>query len=167
MKWIIQNKPAYLMIKAIQICIAMTILTATIILRNGWVKSDPDNHLHIVVRLSIMMLIFDVAVYLCDLSVALAVKRFILHFRFIICSLSFCTGLIIQVTTFDNIYNSNKVEIDFRDNMEKFSLFIIFYTYQCYLVWAVINLLMYFQIKQMEHFENKEKRRVTEISKLS
>ena len=99
---------------------------------------------HVVVEL-IVMHGFDILTFTFDFIMVCKRWKALLIARFITSSIAFTVGIMAQ-TTFYNVvmYGEDKITVDFTTSMAKMCGVTIIYIWQTYLVWCVMNLLMYF-----------------------
>ena len=115
----------------------------------------PDEKMIYCVRLILALLMSDVITYLCDFIMILKRMKFFISIRYIACTISFTVGVIVQIDYFLQSYNSGDVRLEMKNSLHAWILFVIVYIYQCYIVWGVINLMMYFQIIETEKREKE------------
>jgi hypothetical protein len=154
MKWTHQNRSAYLRLKTLQTSVALLLLGVTFILYHfRWMKTRPDEKMIYCIRLLMAMMIGDVFTFLCDFIMILKRMKFFISLRYIACAISFTIGVIVQTDFFLESYNSGDVKLDFRNSIHAWIFFMIVYVYQGYIIWGVINLMMYCQIVEQEKRE--------------
>ena len=84
-------------IKTIQLFLCILLLGITVYLFNKWKKEDQSVELMRIVKLLISMHFFDLATFLIDMVMVLKRWRFMIAMRFILSSISFAIGIVIQV----------------------------------------------------------------------
>lgn len=151
MKWIYENRRAYIRIKACQMMQVLFLLTIAIILLLGWQKKKPDNTLMVSVRLVIALLAFDVCAILCDFIMSIKFQRAFIGIRSIFSTISFTLGFMIQVDFYmDCAKADGKLVLDLTNDIVQLLMVTVGYIYQSYVIATVINIFMYAQILEME-----------------
>ena len=95
-------------------------------------------------RLVIGLLCFDIATILCD--VVMVIRRFttFIAIRFILSSISFTLGLMVQIDFYNYVTKQNS---NFEDEMAtsifKILVVTIMFILQGYIIWFILNIFMY------------------------
>ena len=140
-----------------QTCISLLFLGITFILYHyRWMKSSPDDTLISCVRLIMGLLLCDLLTFLCDFIMVLKRNWFFISLRYITSSVSFTLGVMIQIDFGLTTYNGGDVSLNFKSSIQAWIFGIMVYIYQCYIVWGVINILMYNQIVEEDARRKKE-----------
>ena len=140
-----------------QTCISLLFLGITLILYHfRWMKSSPDDALISCIRLIMVLLLCDLLTFLCDFIMVLKRNWFFISLRYITSSVSFTLGLMIQIDFALTTYNGGDVSLDFKSSIQAWIFGIMVYIYQCYIVWGVINILMYNQIVEEDARRKKK-----------
>ena len=117
-------------------------------MHSNLMKTKPDNSMMFTVRLMIIMHSFDLVTYTFDYLMVIKRWKFFISTRFITCTVSFVVGIIIQVSFYRFTMSTSGDNVDFvmnfQDNIYKLLILTVVYIYQSYLVWAIMNTIMYF-----------------------
>jgi len=119
-------------------------------------KSSPDDALIYCIRLIMVLLLCDLLTFLCDFIMVLKRNWFFISLRYITSSVSFTLAVMIQIDFSLTTYNGGDVSLDFKSSIQAWIFGIMVYIFQCYIVWGVINILMYNQIVE-EDIKRKKK----------
>ena len=103
-----------------------------------------------------VLLLCDLLTFLCDFIMVLKRNWFFISLRYITSSVSFTLGVMIQIDFALTTYNGGDVSLDFKSSIQAWIFGIMVYIYQCYIVWGVINILMYNQIVEEDARRKKK-----------
>ena len=142
--WIKDNKKAYMYFSSIQIFISMLLLGLTLIFFLKWNKQNPEHELQIPIKLVMGLLGADILTYLIDFVLVIKRWKTMLFFRNIACTLSIVQAVIVQVSFYKYTSVDKRMEVDFGSSRQRWIMLMIIYMYETYIVWAVLNTLMYF-----------------------
>jgi hypothetical protein len=118
MKWTQENKSAYLRVKSVQTCISLLFLGTTFILYHyRWMKSSPDDPLISCIRLIMVLLLCDLATFLCDFVMVLKRNWFFISLRYITSSVSVTIGVMVQIDFGLTSYNGGEVRLDLKSSL--------------------------------------------------
>ena len=92
------------------------------------------------------MLFSDILTFMCDFIMVIKRNWMFASLRFITCSVAITLGAMVQVEFILHSYNGGDLSLDFKRSLHAWIFGIMIYIYQCYIVWGVINILMYNQI---------------------
>jgi len=158
MKWTQQNKQAYLMIKFIQVLISGGFLAFSFHTWQRLNETQPDHPLMFALKFSMGMMAADIFTFFLDFVMVIRRLKVLISLRFIVCVLAFTLGVMVQVDFVEYIRRNDAMSLDLSDTFVKYNIGVITYIYEYYLVWVVLNTIMYFQIKNMEKQEAKQKK---------
>ena len=151
MRWVQANRSVYLKIKTVQFSLSLLLLGISIILFFKWRHTKPDFLDFTINNMIIMLLSFDCAVYLTDYVMVIKRWRFFITLRHILSCISLAIATMIFMDFAEEEWKSDGVvAFDFHNAMEAWILGIILYMLQSYLVFCVLNMVISFQIKEME-----------------
>ena len=160
MKWTQNNRQAYITIKVIQTIFTTAVLEWTIVKFKAWNADRPNDPYMPAVKVALSMLCFDLLCYILDFVMVIKRWKFCTQFRYIVCCISFSLAIAIQTILYIDQSKSDKSFIEqFGTGGGPFRLLllIVFYIYETYVIWMTINILMYFQILNMENQDIKAK----------
>ena len=86
----------------------------------------------------------DILTYLIDFVLVIKRWKTMLFFRNIACTLSIVQAVIVQVSFYKYTSVDKRMEVDFGSSRQRWIMLMIIYMYETYIVWAVLNTLMYF-----------------------
>ena len=94
MKWTVENRRSYGLLKSLQICISLLLIGITLILYlMKWKKTIPDDHHMVTARFAMGILGCDILVYLCDFFMIIKRWKFFIGLRYIVGTASFSLAL--------------------------------------------------------------------------
>ena len=120
------------------------------------ISKTPDSKWLPYVILSAVLLITDLTVYMLDFLMVINRWEFVMALRYILNSISITLSVIIQVYFFESAYSDKQGDADafsLQRNSVLWLLAVIIYAYVSYIIYAVLNTLMYFQIYEDIHAE--------------
>lgn len=98
MRWTKQNRRAYCIVKLFQILVCLSMLGITVAYFVYWKQHKNDiNDLMIIIKLLLSMHVFDLLVFLTDLIMVCKRWRTMIALRFILSSVAFSLGVVVQV----------------------------------------------------------------------
>ena len=128
----------------IQICLSLLFLGLTTIFYINWYQKNPQHELLTVIVLILGMLGADILTYSIDFILVIKRWKAMLFFRHIACTLSLVMGIIIQADFYAFNRKESGIDLNFGNSKQRWIMLIIFYMYESYIGWAVMNTLMYF-----------------------
>ena len=156
MNWTSYNKKAYISLKLIQTFLSISLLTITILFFRRWSNTMPNHLLYSAVKLIIAIHAIDLLTYLFDFIMVYRRQKLLVSLRFITNSVSFSLGIVLMTMLYDSTSNAGVLSLNLDQNIYRLVAGTVFYIWQMYVVWCVINTFMYFQIKQMETNELRQ-----------
>ena len=144
MQWTNNNRRAYVSLKLIQTLLSITLLATTLFFFRRWRNTQPKHELIAAVKLIIAIHAIDLLTYLFDFVMVYRRLRFLISARFITNSVSFTLGIIVMTMFYQTTTSQGVMTLNMDQNIFRLVGGTVFYIYQMYLVWAVMNTFMYF-----------------------
>ena len=146
MRWTSNNKKAYLWIKSVQTVLSLIFLAVTIYLLTKWQGTKPNHGMMFAVRGCLVIHTFDLMTYFCDYVMIIKRWKFFIAARHILCCISVTMGIIVQIWYVEHVMiaSTDALLVQLEDNVMKLLTGTILYIYQTYVIWAILNLIIYF-----------------------
>ena len=137
--WTRNNARAYSAIKAIQAFITGILLTVSLLLYRSWQTDFPNDVTLPVVQLCIALLIVDLSCFALDYLMLIRRPSFLVYFR-----VAACLGSLVLSGLIQSKYFNEMILVSSQNSRLNLVLVSIGYCYQSYLVWAIVNAMIYF-----------------------